>query len=153
MSEKPFRGFVEHGRLKLDHQAQFMAYVAAKFEGCEVDVTVTERDARKTRDQEKGFHAMIAPWAKDEGYRIDDLKLDLLGEIFGWSETPSPLTGKVVPLETSTSKLSKKKYSQLIEETLVIAARCGYVLIAPDEYRLLHPAKYPATPKAKRRAA
>lgn len=78
---------------------------------------------------------MVQPWAKDGGHRIDDLKLDLLGEIFGWSEAKSPLSGRMMPIEMHTSTLSKKKYSELIERTLDIAASCGFVLKAPDEWR------------------
>jgi hypothetical protein len=93
--------------------------------------------ARCRRKQEAGFHAMIAPWAKAEGHAIEDLKRDLLAEIFGLREHTDVLTGVVVMVlrEPHTSKLSKKKYSELIERTLEIGARCGHVLIAPNEWR------------------
>ena len=109
----------------------------ARHFGAGEDVTITIRsgDEPKTRRQERGFHAMIRPWADAHGHRIDDLKLDLLGEIFGWSEAKSPLSGRMMPVEMHTSTLSKKKYSELIERTLEIAADCGVYLKAPDEYR------------------
>lgn len=89
-----------------------------------------------TRKQEKGFHAMISPWAKEDGHAIEDLKHDLLAEIFGKREHVDSLTGEVVMVlrEPHTSKLNKKKYNELIERTLDIAARMGHVLEAPSEY-------------------
>ena len=37
--------------------------------------------------------------------------------------------------EPHTSKLSRAKYSELIERTLEIAGECGVILVAPNEYR------------------
>lgn len=98
--------------------------------------TIEAAEAEKTRAQEKGFHAMIAPWAKAEGLNVDDLKRDLLREIFGQREHVDRISGEVTMVlrEPHTSKLPKKKYSELIERTLVIGAECGHVLVAPDEY-------------------
>lgn len=121
-------------KLALDFPKAFKAFYK-RFAGHEVELEIRKRRFAKTRLQEKGFHAMITPWANDAGHRIDDLKFDLLGEIFGWNEKPSPLTGKVLPLKPHTSELTREEYSQLIEGTLEIAASCGYVLEAPNEYK------------------
>lgn len=95
-------------------------------------------DIPKSRKQEKGFHAMIQPWAKSEGHQIDDLKRDLLRHIFGEREHLNPITGEVTMVlrEPHTSKLNRAKYSELIERTLEVAAACGHVLIAPNEWRM-----------------
>lgn len=79
---------------------------------------------------------MLGPWAK-EGHRIDDLKADLLREIFGEMEHVNPITGEVTMVlrEPHTSTLNRVQYSELIERTLQIAAECGVVLRAPHEYR------------------
>ena len=103
------------------------------FAGQDVEIEIRKQGTRKSRDQEAGFHAMITPWAHESGHRIDDLKLDLLGEIFGWSEIPSRW-GKCYPLRLHTSELSKADYSILIDRTLQIAAECGTILVAPDEF-------------------
>jgi hypothetical protein len=132
---KPFVGFVDDaGKLTLDFPEAFKAFYQ-RFKGHVVEVTIAKQGALKTRLQEKGFHAMISPWANEAGININDLKTDLLGEILGWSETPSPLTGRLLPLQQHTSKLSRTDYSKLIEQTMVIAAHYGYVLEAPNEYR------------------
>lgn len=128
---------VSGGKLKLFNRELFEDAMQHFCDGEELELTLGPVDARHTRQQEKGFHAMIAPWAKEEGHAIEDLKRDLLAEIFGLREHTDVLTGDVVLVlrEPHTSKLSKKKYNELIERTLEIGARCGYVLIAPSEWR------------------
>jgi hypothetical protein len=126
------------GKVHLEFPAQQRAYCKAKLAGKCVDVIVCEQGELKTRLQEQGFHAMITPWAKQEGHAIDDLKRDLLLAIFGEREHTNMLTGEVTMVlrEPHTSKLSRTKYSELIERTLEIAAECGHVLEAPHEYRM-----------------
>lgn len=138
MSADPavFLGTVdETGAIHLDFPAQQRAYCKARMAGQCVDVIVTLQGAMKTRLQEKGFHAMLAPWVKD-GNRYDDLKQFLLAEIFGTMEVANPISGEIVLVlrEPHTSTLSRTKYSELIERTLEIAAEKGYILEAPHEY-------------------
>lgn len=125
------------GRIHLDFPGQQRAYCRAKLAGQCVDVIVAPAGLLKTRLQEAGYHAMITPWAKSEGHRIDDLKRDLLRHIFGEQEHVNPITGEVTMVlrEPHTSTLSRAKYSELIERTLEIAAECGVFLEAPNEYR------------------
>ena len=116
-----FVGSVDsEGRIRLDFPAQQRAFCKTKFAGKPVDVIIAPQGLAKTRLQEQGFHAMIQPWAREEGHRIDDLKRDLLGAIFGHVEHVNPITGEVVQVlaEPHTSKLSRAKYSELIERTL-----------------------------------
>lgn len=122
---------------KIFDLAGFNDVLAQYGEGEEFQLAIEEMDAKHTRKQESGFHAMIMPWARAAGHNIADLKRDLLAEIFGTREHTDVLSGVVVLLlrEPHTSKLSKKKYNELIERTLEIAARMGYVLEAPSEYR------------------
>lgn len=138
MDPAVFIGLVDaNGKVHLEHPKMQLAYCKRKLAGKCVDVIIAEQGLMKSRLQECGFHAMIAPWAKQEGHNIDDLKDDLLREIFGTREYVSPITGEVslVLREPHTSKLSRAKYSELIERTLEVAARCGVLLEAPHEYR------------------
>lgn len=144
-----FAGLVDdHGAIHLEFPQQQRAYCKRKLAGKCVDVMVAEQGLLKSRLQESGFHAMITPWARDEGHRIDDLKRDLLRAIFGEMEHSNPITGEVTMVlrEPHTSKLSRAKYSQLIERTLEIAGECGVILEAPNEYK-------ERKAKAKRKAA
>lgn len=127
----------EEGKIRLDFPQRQRAYCKAKLAGKCVDVIICEQGELKTRLQEQGFHAMISPWAKSEGHNIDDLKRDLLLEIFGEREHVNRFTGVVTMVlrEPHTSKLSRTKYSELIERTLDIAAENGVILIAPHEWR------------------
>jgi hypothetical protein len=140
MSQDPaiFAGHVDNdGKVHLDRPSQQTAYCKARLAGQCVDVIIAPQGAMKSRLQECGFHAMIAPWAKSEGHRIDDLKRDLLRAIFGEIDHCNPITGEVtrVLADPHTSTLSRAKYSELIERTLEIAAECGVLLEAPHEYR------------------
>lgn len=127
------------GRIAFDFPSQRIAYCKRRFAGQCVDVIIAPHGHAKTRLQEAGFHAMIAPWARQEGHRIDDLKRDLLRAIFGEQEHTNPITGEITMVlrEPHTSNLNRAKYCELIERTLDIGAECGVVLIAPDEYRRL----------------
>lgn len=133
-----FAGTIDaDGCIHLDRPQQQRAYCKARLAGECVDIVIAPQGALKTRLQECGFHAMITPWAKSEGHRIDDLKRDLLREIFGEIDHVNPITGEVRKelVEPHTSTLSRAKYSELIERTLEIAAECSVLLEAPQEYR------------------
>jgi hypothetical protein len=125
------------GRIRIDFPSQQRAYCKAKLAGQAIDVILAPAGAEKTRKQEAGFHSMITPWARDEGHRIDDLKRDILRQVFGEQEHVNPITGELTMVlrEPHTSKLSRSKYSELIERTLEIAAECGVILMAPSEWR------------------
>lgn len=140
MSQDPavFTGTVDsEGRIHLEFPAQQRAYCKKSFAGECVDVIIAPQGLMKTRLQEQGYHAMLQPWAKGEGHRIEDLKRDCLRHIFGEQEHVNPISGEIVMVlrEPHTSTLSRAKYSELIERTLEIAAECGVVLQAPNEYR------------------
>lgn len=120
----------------MDFPSQVIAWAKslAGNTGAEIAVFIVDKAYFKTRAQESGFHAMIAPWAKQCGYTLPELKQYLLGEIWGW--TVSQIDGKPILVEPSTAKLSKAKYSELIEESMRIAAEKDDVyLIAPNEWR------------------
>lgn len=140
MSADPavFLGRVDdEGIIHLDFPLRQRLYCKRVLAGQCVDVIIAAQGELKTRLQESGFHSMISPWAQTEGHRIEDLKRDLLREIFGEREHVNRLTGEVVMVlrEPHTSTLNRRKYSELIERTLDIAAGCGHVLEAPHEYR------------------
>ena len=131
-----FIGFVKDGKLLLDFPHQFKAFVK-QFTGCEVEIEIREKRQKRSHAQNAGFHSMITPWCRDEGHAVDELKRDLLREIFGTVEYTSPINGEVslVPAKAHTSKLTVQEFCLLIEETMRIAAECGYILVSPEEYK------------------
>jgi hypothetical protein len=136
INEKPHWGFAHvGGKLDLDFKSQFTAWVSklAGETGAEVGIFVFDKAWFKTRQQEKGFHAMIQPLSRETGWSMKALKQYFLGEIFGWEE----IKGQRVLVEPSTSALNKRQYSELIERTMDIAVTDfdGFQLEAPSEYR------------------
>jgi hypothetical protein len=128
------------GKLDLDFLPQFKARVRelAGESGAEVEIVITASGENKTRRQEKGFHAMVRPWARKRGERVDYLKQWLLSEIFGTHRFAVPGTDTYIEVlaEPHTSKLTRRQYCELIEGAMQIASeKDGFYLIAPDEYR------------------
>lgn len=149
-----FLGFVDDtGKLSLDHQAAFRAY-AKRLAGNEVEIEIRKRRVRRSDRQNRAFHACITPWALSEGHDIEDLKDDLLREVFGLRETVNTLTGEVkhVLAEPHTSTLDTAKFAHLMERTVEIAARCGVVLELPGEFNARKQAEAKARAKQRRAA-
>jgi hypothetical protein len=119
---------------------QFRRWVQQFRPGTRIVLVAKRYLRRRTLDQNAGFHAMITPWAQQEGHDIDELKRDLMGEIFGWLEVASLVTGEVkyVPRIPHTSDLDTEQFSLLIERTLEIAARCGVYLVSPAEWTAIN---------------
>lgn len=136
MSSPAFVAFVQDGKPRLDFPSQFFAYVK-RFEGEEIEITVSKRKAQRTDRQNRALHAMLTPWAHEAGYSLDELKRALMGEVFGWQTQRNPITGQdaQVPVRPHTSALNVADFCHLIDEALRIAAECGVILVAPDEYR------------------
>lgn len=136
INEKPHWGFAHPGgKLSLDFKTPFTAWVSklAGETGAEVGIFVFDKAWFKTRQQEKGFHAMIQPLSLATGWSMAALKQYFLGEIFGYTE----IKGQRVLVEPSTSALNKRQYSELIERSMDIAVTDfdGFMLEAPSEYR------------------
>lgn len=136
INERPHWAFAQPGgKLTLDFPTPFKAWISrlAGETGAEVGIFVFDKAWFKTRQQEKGFHAMITPLSRETGWSIKALKQYFLGEIFGWED----FKGVRVLVEPSTSALNKKQYSELIERSMDIAVTDfdGFQLEAPSEWR------------------
>lgn len=144
----------EDGRVTFVHGPQARAYLKRLrvTAGPEIVGQFYEYRQKRSDRQNRGFHAMVSPWAKVEGHRIDDLKRDLLEAVFGTLAVTSLVTGEVkhVLAEPHTSRLTVHQFCELIDRTLEIAAEQGHMLVAPDEYRR---AKDAAEKKARRKEA
>ena len=135
-----FAGIIDvGGKLTLDFPAQVKAWCRqlAGDTGEAVVVMIEKAGNSKSRLQEKGFHAMVSPWARERGWALEDLKQFLLKRTFGTHDFLDFNTGEVfqVLAEPHTSKLRRKQYSDLIENAMMLAAEDGCYLVAPDEYR------------------
>lgn len=123
---------VRDGHLPVLVRRQIAALLARVPDGAEIIIELFEPRRRSTA-QNDAYHAMLRPWAREEGHDIDELKRDVLGTVFGWVE--SPLGASRVPREPHTSSLTSEQFSELMERTVQIAAECGVMLQLPGEYR------------------
>ena len=132
----------ETGDLKFEFAPQQRAYCLHTLgAGACVDVEIREHREKRTDRQNKALWALLNAWCQqaNQGWRPDDLKVVMLGRVFGWIEREQPLTGEIirVPAEEHTSKLGVAQFCELIEGVLETAATSSpaVYLMAPDEYR------------------
>ena len=123
---------VRAGHLPLMVRRQITTLLSRVKDGTDIVIEMFEKPVRRSMAQNDAFHAMVRPWAKEEGWDIDELKRDLLGTVFGWEG--SPLGENRVPKKPHTSQLTKEEFVELMERTVEIAARQGVILQLPDEY-------------------
>lgn len=155
INEKPHYAFAHvGGKLELDHRPTFTAWVAklAGTTGAEVVIFIADKAWLKTRQQEKGYHAMLRPLCAAKGFDIEDAKDYMLARVFGI--TVSKINGREILIEPHTSQLSKAKYADLIERTLEIAATEFEVwLEAPSEWKERKAKERKAAEKQAKKAA
>lgn len=134
-----FHGFCDDsGHFSFDHEAQYRAFMRKQMAGKEVEVEIREKGRKRTDKQNKALHAMLGPWC-EEGHYMDDLKRDVLRQVFGTREVTNAITGDV-QLELAqphTSRLTVREFCFLMEQACVIAAECGVILQLPDEYKAM----------------
>lgn len=152
---RSFPGFVkDDGLFYFDVRAAFDAFVK-RFVGEECEIEFRKRRTKRSDKQNRAFHAMITPWALDEGHNIEDLKDDLLEAVFGLRETVNLVTGEVkhVLAEPHTSTLNTQQFAHLMERAVEIAAGCGVILELPDEYNARKKQEAKAAAKAAKKQA
>ena len=123
---------VDGGQFSPLVQRQLAGLLKSVKDGTSIVLELFQVPRQRTAAQSDAYHAMIRPWAADEGHVLDELKRDLLGEVFGWEESPLGKTN--VPRKPSTVGLTVEEFSELMDRTIVIAAECGYLLQLPSEY-------------------
>lgn len=133
-----FQGFCDDDAVfAFDCPAAYRAFLRGN-KGKELEVEIRERRKKRSLAQNNGFHAMVTPWAAEEGHRIEDLKRDLLREVFGVLEVENTVTGEIqtVLAKPHTSKLTVQEFCFFMEQTVVLAAEnAGVILKLPDEYK------------------
>lgn len=136
INDKPFYGFIAvGGKITLDAPALLKAWAKkiAGTTGAECVLFLADKAWLKTRQQEKGYHAMLKPLCLAKGFDIEDAKDYMLARVFGVDV--SKIDGREILIEPHTSKLNKQQYSELIERTLEIAVTEFDVwLEAPSEW-------------------
>src|SRR5687767_330878 len=107
-----FLGFCDDtGQFAFDYPPAYRAFMK-KHAGKELEVEIRERRAKRSDAQNRAFHACITPWAAEEGHKIEDLKRDVLREVFGVREVENVITGEIQTelVKPHTSKLNVQEF-------------------------------------------
>lgn len=129
------------GDLDFEFQGQQRAYCKRLGVGTCVDVEIREHREKRSDRQNRAMWALLNEWCDkaDQGWRPDDLKEAVLGEVFGRIEVTMPLTSEVrlVPAKPHSSQLNVSEFIKVIDAILELAATSepAVWLLAPDEYR------------------
>lgn len=117
-------------RLDLDFPSDYRAYIR-QFAGYEIEVEVRHRRSKRSDRQNRWFHSFIVPFAESIGETVPTLKLIGLVAVFG----TKVVMGYTVPVYAHTSDLNTQQFSELCEWFVEQAAKCGYVVLYPEEFR------------------
>jgi hypothetical protein len=117
-------------KLMLDYPDQFKAEYA-HFAGYEVEVEIRKKRTKRSLKQNAFLHAAIKPFADHCGYTVEELKLALLGECFGYHQ----VNGVTLPVKLHTADLSTQEFCDITELLMQKAAEENILILAPDEFR------------------
>jgi hypothetical protein len=121
-------------KLVLDEPNAFRVAMWRLKEG-RVVVKIEQPASKRTVDQNAYLHAVPFPiLAEHFGDSVEGVKLDLMGEKWGWK--PSPLDpARLVPVKPNTSSMTIEECTQFIDWLIPWAAMNHGVLIPlPNEY-------------------
>lgn len=143
MKAQEFHGrLTPDGRVVWDFPAQVSSYRKRLFASTDGFVSAQFypfRDKRSDR-QNRAMWALLHAWCQEanQGWRPDDLKDAVMGEVFGTIEVTMPITGEIkrVLAKPHTSTLNVTEFCQVIEAILELAATSepAVFLHAPSEY-------------------
>ena len=127
-----FYGYVDDaGKFALASRTAFAKYLAEKFRGQNVVLTVKKKPVKRSLDQNAYWWAVpVVEIANYCGCTPASMHYDLLGECFGYK---MGRFGKPVPERPSSSLLSKVEFSFMIEWVLDWAPTTLGVAIEPPQ--------------------
>jgi hypothetical protein len=127
-----FRGVItEDGKYFLpDAKREWEAHKQS-LAGYEVDVSVRKHRSKRSLKQNAWLHAFLGQLAEHWGYRVEELKIAGLSEVFG----THVVMGIVVPIKPHTSELNTIEMSDLCEWFIQKAAEDDVLVLYPEEYK------------------
>lgn len=104
-----------------------------KLAGKRVELVLRKPKSKRSIDQNAYAHKWPFRLLADYfGCSVEEAKLDILGEKFGW--TTGPVSGKPLPIKAHTSDLTVEEFSALIEWMVPWAAeKFGVLIPLPGE--------------------
>lgn len=130
MSDPVFHGCVSDAvRLVLDENERLLRHAYLKaLVGRRVDVIVRKERVKRSLDMNAYLHGVPFPLiAEHVGDSIEGVKLDLMGECFGWKK--SSTTGRDVPNKPRTSEMTVEESAFFVDWLIPWAAQTLGVLI------------------------
>lgn len=127
-------GRIENHRLKLTEERAFRVAMW-RFPDGPVVVKVEQPATKRSLDQNAYLHAVPFPiLAEHFGDSVEGVKLDLMGEKWGWKPSPLDPT-RMVPVKPSTASMTVEECTEFIDWLIPWAATEHGVLIPlPSEY-------------------
>jgi len=117
-------------RLDFDFPSQYRAFIQT-LAGHEVEIEIRRKRTKRTVKQNAYLHAAIKPYADHLGYTVEELKLALLGECFGYHQ----VAGVTMPVKLHTSELSTQEFVEITELLIQKAAEDGVMILYPEEFK------------------
>lgn len=117
-------------RLDFDFPSQYRAFIQT-LAGHEVEIEIRRKRTKRTVKQNAYLHAAIKPYADHLGYTVEELKLVLLGECFGYHQ----IKGVTMPVKLHTSELSTQEFVDITELLIQKAAEDGVMILYPEEFK------------------
>lgn len=117
-------------RLDFDFPSQYRAFIAT-LAGEEVEIEIRKKRTKRTLKQNAYLHAAIKPYADHLGYTVEELKLALLGECFGYHQ----VNGVTLPVKLHTAQLTTQEFVEITELLIQKAAEDDVLILYPDEFK------------------
>lgn len=122
------------GKLVMEHPREFARAMWRMRRG-PVVVRVEQPKTKRSLDQNAYLHAVPFPIiAEYVGCSVEDIKYDLMGEKWGWKESPLR-ANHMIPVKPSTSAMTVEECTEFIEWLIPFAAqKFGCVIPLPSEW-------------------
>lgn len=117
-------------KLDFDYPSTYRAFIQT-LAGEEVEIDIRKKRTKRTLKQNAYLHAAIKPYADHLGYTVEELKLALLGECFGYHQ----VRGVTLPLKLHTAELTTQEFVEITELLIQRAAEDGVLILYPDEFK------------------
>ena len=117
-------------KLDFDYPSQYREFIQT-LAGDEVEIEIRKKRAKRTLKQNAYLHAAIKPFADHCGYTVEELKLALLGECFGYHQ----VHGVTLPVKLHTSDLSTQEFVDITKLLIQRAAEQDVLILYPEEFK------------------
>lgn len=125
---------IHAGKLKLLDKYEYDRGLERFMDGQELVLTLEEPEIHHSRQQEKFFHGpVLRAFMEHCGYRKEEAKAMLCLRFI--PQDIKLMDGSIVRVPGSTAALGKKRYSELIEECIQLAAEEGIYIKDADVWR------------------